>query len=132
MTGKCPGGYNRLKSNKNVCRGAERRRIKKRVEEKGNFVKLIRLAEKKIGYCRAGVFCMKNNGICIQTDDMQEILEVYKKEDVLILATKAAGFGRDAPMRRAGQPYKMKYKDMKTYGGEEYDFVHHYSSRPAR
>ena len=48
--------------------------FKKGAEERGNTVQLIRLAEKKIGDCKACDFCMKNHGICVQKDDMSEIL----------------------------------------------------------
>ena len=43
--------------------------FKKGVEESGNFAKLIRLAEKNIGYCKGCDFCMKNDGVCVQKDD---------------------------------------------------------------
>ena len=61
--------------------------LKKGWKESGNFAKLIRLAEKNIGYCKGCDFCMKNDGVCVQKDDMSEILEAYKKADVLVLAT---------------------------------------------
>jgi len=35
------------------------------LRKKGNSVELIRLSEKKIGYCRACNYCVKNNGICV-------------------------------------------------------------------
>lgn len=56
--------------------------FKKGAEERGNSVELIRLAEKKIGYCKACDFCMKNNGTCVQKDDMADVLESFKKADV--------------------------------------------------
>ena len=53
--------------------------FKKGAEDKGNSVELIRLAEKKIGFCKACDVCMKNNGTCVQKDDMAEVLESFKK-----------------------------------------------------
>lgn len=73
--------------------------FKKGAEERGNTVQLIRLAEKKIGYCKACDFCMKNHGICVQKDDMSEILEAYKKADVLVLATPVYFYGICAQMK---------------------------------
>ena len=73
--------------------------FKKGVEESGNFAKLIRLAEKNIGYCKACDFCMKNDGICVQKDDMSEILDAYKKADVLVLATPVYFHGVCAQMK---------------------------------
>ena len=49
--------------------------FKKGAEEQGNSVELVRLAEKKIGYCKACDYCMKNNGTCVQKDDMESLLE---------------------------------------------------------
>ncbi|MDR3765929.1 MAG: flavodoxin family protein [Butyricicoccus sp.] len=68
-------------------------------EENGNAVKLIRLADKNIGYCKACDYCMRNNGVCIQKDDMQEILEQYQKADVLVLATPVYFYGVCAQMK---------------------------------
>lgn len=73
--------------------------FKKGVEESGNFAKLIRLAEKNIGYCKACDFCMKNDGVCVQKDDMSEILDAYKKADVLVLATPVYFHGVCAQMK---------------------------------
>lgn len=73
--------------------------FKKGAEERGNSVELIRLAEKKIGYCRACDFCMKNNGTCVQKDDMAEVLESFKKADVLVLATPVYFYGICAQMK---------------------------------
>lgn len=53
--------------------------FKKGAEDKGNSVELIRLAEKKIGFCKACDVCMKNNGTCVQKDDMAEVLESFLK-----------------------------------------------------
>ena len=73
--------------------------FKKGVEESGNFAKLIRLAEKNIGYCKGCDFCMKNDGVCVQKDDMSEILDAYKKADVLVLATPVYFHGVCAQMK---------------------------------
>lgn len=73
--------------------------FKKGVEESGNFAKLIRLAEKNIGNCKGCDFCMKNDGVCVQKDDMSEILDAYKKADVLVLATPVYFHGVCAQMK---------------------------------
>lgn len=46
----------------------------KGAEESGNTVEKIRVAEKKIGYCR-GCYACKGTGICAIKDDMAEILQ---------------------------------------------------------
>ncbi len=73
--------------------------FKRGAEESGNSVTLVRLAEKKIGYCRACDSCMKNNGVCTLNDDMADILEAFKKADVLVLATPVYFYGICAQMK---------------------------------
>lgn len=68
-------------------------------EKQGNKVILIRLSERQIGYCRACDACMKNGGICVQKDDMQEILHLYVEADVLVLATPIYFYGISAQMK---------------------------------
>ena len=51
--------------------------FKKGAEDKGHHVDLVRIMEKKIGFCLACDTCMKNGGKCVQKDDMAAILELY-------------------------------------------------------
>ena len=60
---------------------------KKSAEAKGHHVALVRIMEKKIGFCLACDGCMRNGGKCVQKDDMAAILDLYNKADVLVLAT---------------------------------------------
>lgn len=73
--------------------------FEKGAKEKGNNVKLIRLSNKKIGHCKACDYCMKNNGICIQNDDMKELLKEFEKADVLVLATPIYFYGISSQMK---------------------------------
>lgn len=68
-------------------------------KESGNLVKLVRLAEKKIGYCKACDYCMENNSVCVQKDDMKELLEDFKKADVIVLATPIYFYGICSQMK---------------------------------
>lgn len=68
-------------------------------EENGNSVQLIRLSEKKIGFCCACDACMKNGGICVLKDDMKELLEAYQNAEVLVLATPVYFYGISAQMK---------------------------------
>lgn len=68
-------------------------------KEKGHSVELIRLIDQKIGFCRACDACMKNGGTCILKDDMQKLIELYKKADVIVLATPVYFYGISAPMK---------------------------------
>lgn len=73
--------------------------FKKGAEEKGHTATLIRLMEKKIGFCRACDGCMRNDGTCVLNDDMEEILKLFQKADVLVLATPVYFYGISAQMK---------------------------------
>ena len=67
--------------------------FKKGAEDKGNSVELIRLAEKKIGFCKACDVCMKNNGTCVQQDDMAEVLDMaaFRRKRSLLYYFRRSG-----------------------------------------
>ena len=73
--------------------------FEKGARESGHQVSLVRLMDRKIGFCRACDGCMRNNGVCVLGDDMAEILELYKKADVLVLATPVYFYGISAQMK---------------------------------
>ena len=73
--------------------------FKKGAEEKGHTVTLIRLMEKKIGFCRACDGCMRNDGTCVLNDDMEEILKLFQEADVIVLATPVYFYGISAQMK---------------------------------
>ena len=66
---------------------------------KGHNVNMVRLAENNIGFCRACDFCMRNKGKCVLNDDMKDILELFKKANVLVLATPVYFYGINAQMK---------------------------------
>ena len=57
-----------------------------KIQEKGIDVELIRLADKKIGYCIGCDVCKKTNK-CAIDDDMQEITQKVKDADGLIMSS---------------------------------------------
>lgn len=73
--------------------------FKRGAEEKGHTVTLIRLMEKKIGFCRACDGCMRNDGTCVLNDDMAEILKLFQEADVIVLATPVYFYGISAQMK---------------------------------
>lgn len=73
--------------------------FQKGAEEKGHSVKLIRLSEKKIGFCRACDYCMHNNGNCVLKDDMAELIKMLQQADILVLATPIYFYGISAQMK---------------------------------
>lgn len=54
--------------------------------EAGHCVEKVRLAEKEIGFCRGCLACEKT-GMCVQHDDMAELIEKLKAADVVVLAS---------------------------------------------
>ncbi|MGI5823995.1 MAG: flavodoxin family protein [Bacillota bacterium] len=68
-------------------------------KEAGNQVHLVRLTERKIGFCYACDGCMRNGGICVQKDDMTEILKLFQEADVLVLSTPIYFYGITAQMK---------------------------------
>ena len=73
--------------------------FKKGAEAKGHQVELVRIMEKNIGFCRACDGCMRNGGTCVLKDDMAEILDLFQKADVLVLATPVYFYGISAQMK---------------------------------
>lgn len=70
----------------------------KGAEESGNTVEKIRVAEKKIGYCR-GCYACKRTGICAIKDDMAEILQKMIDADVIVLASPVYFYSIDAQLK---------------------------------
>ncbi|MGN1418328.1 MAG: flavodoxin family protein [Acutalibacteraceae bacterium] len=70
----------------------------KGAKESGNEVLKIRVAEKKIGYCR-GCYACKNSGVCAVKDDMAEILQKMIDADVLVLASPVYFYSIDAQLK---------------------------------
>ena len=73
--------------------------FKRGAEEKGHMVTLVRLMEKRIGFCLACDGCMRNGGTCVLNDDMAEILKLFQEADVLVLATPVYFYGISAQMK---------------------------------
>ena len=73
--------------------------FKKGAEAKGHQVKIVRIMEQNIGFCRACDGCMRNGGTCVLKDDMAEILKMFQKADVLVLATPVYFYGISAQMK---------------------------------
>lgn len=66
--------------------------------EAGHHVEKIRVAEKKIGYCRACYAC-RDTGVCVIKDDMAEVLQKMIDTDVLVLASPVYFYSIDAQLK---------------------------------
>lgn len=65
----------------------------------GKEVTLFRVAGLKIGGCRACEYCFKNQGVCVQKDDMPPILDALRQADALVLASPVYYFGVTAQIK---------------------------------
>ncbi len=65
----------------------------------GNHVEKIRVAEKKIGYCRACYYCRDHGGECAIKDDMAEVLQKMIDADVIVLASPVYFYSIDAQLK---------------------------------
>lgn len=73
--------------------------FEKGAKDSGHTVNLIRIQEKKIGYCTACDYCMQNDGTCVLHDDMSDILKLFQEADVLVLATPVYFYGISAQIK---------------------------------
>ena len=62
-------------------------------------VTLFRVAGLQIGGCRGCRHCFKNQGVCIQNDDMPPILNALRKADALVLASPVYYWGVTAQLK---------------------------------
>lgn len=66
--------------------------------EAGHEVEKIRVAEKKIGYCRACYAC-RGTGVCAIKDDMAEVLQKMIDSDVIVFASPVYFYSIDAQLK---------------------------------
>lgn len=67
--------------------------------ESGNAVEKIFVRDKKIGYCNACYYCVKNEGVCAIKDDMAEVFEKLHWADVIVMASPVYFYSIDAQMK---------------------------------
>lgn len=68
-------------------------------KESGNEAEKVRIAEKKIGYCRACYYCRQSGGECAIKDDMAEVLQKMIDADVIVLASPVYFYSVDAQLK---------------------------------
>ena len=73
----------------------------KGAREAGNEAEKIRVAEKKIGFCRACYYCRDHGGECAVKDDMAEILQKMIDADVIVLASPVYFYSIAAQLKAA-------------------------------
>ena len=67
--------------------------------ESGHRAEKVFLRDKNIGYCIGCEACHQNNGVCVQKDDMAEILGKMIAADVIVMATPVYFYTMDAQMK---------------------------------
>lgn len=70
----------------------------KGAKEAGHDVEKIRVAEKKVSYCR-GCYVCKESGKCIIKDDMADILQKMIDAEVIVLASPVYFYSIDAQLK---------------------------------
>jgi len=104
---------------------------RKAAEAAGHKVSLVDVAHKKIAGCMACEYCHgKENGACVQKDDMQELYPLLAEAEVLVLAAPIYYFTMSAqiqaPIQRIynmNKPPKVKKMAMllSSYSPNVYD-----------
>ena len=70
-------------------------------EAAGKAIALFRVAGLQIGGCRGCGHCCKNQGVCVQKDDMPPILDALRKADALVLTSPVYYFSITAQLKLA-------------------------------
>ena len=70
-------------------------------ESAGKSVTLFRVADMRIGGCLGCNHCFEEKGVCVQKDDMLQILDALRKADALVLASPVYYFGVTAQIKLA-------------------------------
>lgn len=90
--------------------------FKEGAESKGHEVNVIDVAHKKVNGCMACNFCERNNGQCVQKDDMQEIYPLIQDADMIVFASPIYYFIMSAQLESVihrfyaiNAPEKAKY-----------------------
>lgn len=90
--------------------------FKEGAESKGYEVNVINVAHKNIKGCMACNFCKRNNGQCVQKDDMQEIYPQIQDADMIVFASPIYYFIMSAQLESVihrfyaiNAPEKAKY-----------------------
>ncbi len=70
-------------------------------QSRGKTVTLFRVADMTIGGCRGCGYCFEHKGVCVQQDDMLDILNSLRKADAVVFASPVYFFGMSAQLKAA-------------------------------
>ena len=94
-------------------------RFEQGARESGNNVETIFLGSKNIGYCTGCGVC-NNTHVCVQNDDMGEIIEKMVNADVVVLATPVYFYSMNGRMKNFIDRLVPRYTEM---GGKDFYFI---------
>ena len=75
--------------------------FKEGAESAGKTVTLFRVADMNVSGCRACEYCFENKGVCIQQDDMAQIIEALRNADAVVWASPVYYFTMSAQLKLA-------------------------------
>lgn len=82
--------------------------------ESGHRAEKVFLRDRNIGYCIGCEACHQNNGVCVQKDDMAEILGKMIAADVIVMATPVYFYTMDAQMKTLIDRCVARYTEIST------------------
>ena len=94
----------------------------KGIKEVGHAVEKIYIGEQKIGYCNACYACEKT-GVCIQDDDMPDILEKMIAASAIVLATPVYYYTISAQLKTLIDRTFSKYYAKEKISNKEFYFI---------
>jgi len=92
----------------------------KGAREAGHQAEKIFLGDKTIAYCIGCETCMQNGSICVQDDDMEEILQKMIDSDVIVLATPVYFYSMDAQLKTVFDRTVSRYTEIQN---KEFYFI---------
>ena len=69
------------------------------IDQSRHEIQKIQLAEKKIAPCLGCEYCKRNDGVCVQKDDMEALLPSLLAADVIVFVSPIYYFGFNAQLK---------------------------------
>ena len=92
------------------------------VMESGHTAEKIHVHEQRIGFCKACYTC-RENGICMQKDDMEKILDKMVSADVIVLATPVYYYSMNGQMKTLIDRTLPRYYTVVKISGKDFYFI---------
>jgi multimeric flavodoxin WrbA len=81
--------------------------------EAGNVVDIVKLRDKKIGYCHGCYYCANHQGHCWQKDDAEAVVDQMVAADVIVFATPTYFYSMAGQLKVLIDRTVMKYLEIK-------------------